>query len=529
MSFTSPYPDVEIPAVNLYEFLFGGLTDDDLGRTALLDGATGATTSYRELREQIDAVAGALAARGFGVGEVAAVHVPNTPAFAAVLHGVLRAGGTATPVHVLYTADEISKQLRDSKARFLFTISLFLPQAAAAAATVGIPSEHIIVLDGAPGHESLADLLAESRPAPHVTFDPAGHLAVLPYSSGTTGNPKGVMLTHRNLVANICQVEPLTHIGAADRVMAVLPFFHIYGLTLLLNTTLRRRATLVTMLRYELTEFLRITAEQRCTYLPIAPPIAVTLAKDPRVDDYDLSSVRVIMSGAAALDAELANTVAERLKCRVHQGYGMTEMSPASHGIPEGRLDLPLGSIGITLPNIECKLVDTATGIEITYPTEGLSAPGELCCKGPNIMPGYFGNDAATAETFDEQGFLRTGDIAVVDANGVVYLVDRVKELIKHKGYQVPPAELEALLLTHPAIADAAVIGVKDADGEEIPKAFVVRQAGAELDEGDVIGFVAERVAPYKKVRRVEFVDTIPKSMTGKILRKDLRQLESTR
>jgi len=237
--------------------------------------------------------------------------------------------------------------------------------------------------------------------------------------------------------------------------------------------------------------------------------------------------VHVVLSGAAALDSELGAVVAKRLDCRVHQGYGMTEMSPASHGIPEDRTDIPLGSIGVTLPNIICKLVDPATGADVALPVAGLSEPGELCCLGPNIMVGYFGNEAATADTFDEEGFLRTGDVAVVDADGVVYLVDRVKELIKHKGYQVPPAELEAVLLTHPGIADAAVIGVRDADGEEIPKAFVVRQAGALVTAEEVKAFVAERVAVFKKVRRVEFTDTIPKSVTGKILRKDLRQRES--
>ncbi|MEU5761170.1 AMP-binding protein [Nocardia sp. NPDC047648] len=529
MSFTSPYPDVDIPVVSLYEFLFDGLSEAELARPALLDGMTGAETTYRVLRDQIDAVAGALAERGLRIGDVVAVHVPNVPAFAAVLHGVLRAGGTATTVHALYTSEEIAKQLVDAGARFLFTISLFLPQAAAAATVAGIAPERIVVLDGAPGHASLADLLATKAAPPAVSFDPATHLAVLPYSSGTTGNPKGVMLTHRNLVANICQVEPLTRLGAADRVSAVLPFFHIYGLTLILNTALRRRATLVTMPRFELTEFLRITATHRCSYLLIAPPIAVALAKDPRVADYDLSSVRVVMSAAAALDADLGHALAERLDCRVHQGYGMTEMSPASHGIPEDRLDLPLGSIGVTLPNIECKLVDPLTGAEIAIPATGISAPGELCCKGPNVMRGYFGNDSASADAFDAEGFLRTGDIAVVDADGVVYLVDRAKELIKYKGYQVAPAELEAVLLTHPDIADAGVIGVKDTDGEEIPKAFVVPRAGTGLAATQVIDFVAERVAAHKKIRRVAFVDAIPKSITGKILRKDLRSLETTR
>ncbi|MFX0574582.1 AMP-binding protein [Nocardia nepalensis] len=529
MSFTSPYPDVEIPNVSVYEYLFGGLASDDLDRPALIEGSTGAVVSFGELIGQIDTVAGALAARGLRVGDVAAVHVPNMPAFAAVLHGILRAGGTATTMHPLATAEELSRQLADSRARFMFTVSLLLPSALAAARSAGIAAERVIVLDGAQGHESLADLLSESLPAPTLVFDPAKHLAVLPYSSGTTGNPKGVMLTHRNLVANLCQIEPQTSLGRDDRMLAVLPFFHIYGLTLLLNGALRRRATLVTMIRFDLAEFLRIAATHRCTHLPIAPPIAVALAKSPLVDEYDLSSVRLVLSGAAALDEQLGRAVADRLGSRVRQGYGMTEMSPASHGIPEDRDDIPLGSVGLTLPNMRCKLVDTPTGVEIPFPIEGLSASGELCCKGPNIMVGYLGNEAATAEVFDDQGFLRTGDIAVVDSNGVVYIVDRVKELIKHKGYQVPPAELEALLLTHPLIADAAVIGVTDADGQEIPKAYVVRQPGADLGGADVMAFVAGRVAPHKKIRRVEFLDAIPKSITGKILRKDLRARDTDR
>ncbi len=529
MSFTSPYPDVEIPNVSVYKYLFGGLAADDLDRPALIDGSSGAMMSFGELIGQIDAVAGALSARGLRVGDAVAVHVPNVPAFASVLHGILRAGGTATTVDVLHTAAEIRRQLADTRARFLFTISPSLPQALAAARSVGIAAERVIVLDGAYGHQSLADLLAEDMPAPQVLFDPARHLAVLPYTPGTTGNSKGVMLTHRNLVANLCQLEPQTSLGRGDRMLAVLPFFHIYGLTMQLNASLRRRATVVTMIRFDLAEFLRIAATQRCTYLPIAPPIAEALAKSPLVEDYDLSSVRLVLSGAAALGEQLGQTLADRLRCQVRQGYGMTEMSPASHGIPENRDDIPLGSVGLTFPNVQCKLIDPTIGDEIPLPTRGLSAPGELCCKGPNIMVGYLGNEAATAEVFDEQGFLRTGDLAVVNANGVVYIVDRIKELIKYKGYQVPPADLEALLLTHPQIADAAVIGVSDPDRNEIPKAFIARQQGADLDEEDVMAFVAARVEPHKQIRRVEFLGAIPKSMTGKILRKELRAREAAR
>jgi acyl-CoA synthetase (AMP-forming)/AMP-acid ligase II len=241
------------------------------------------------------------------------------------------------------------------------------------------------------------------------------------------------------------------------------------------------------------------------------------------VDDYDLSCIDTIMSGAAPLDAELGHAVAKRLGCDVIQGYGMTEMSPVSHTIPPGRTDIDLNSVGPAIPNMECKLVDPETGEEL-----GVGERGELLCRGPNVMVGYLNDPEATAATLDDEDWLHTGDVATVDAEGNFTIVDRVKELIKYKGYQVPPAELEALLLTHDKIADAAVIGVKDAEGEEVPKAFIVRQAaGADLTEDDVMGFVAERIAPHKKVRVVEFIDAIPKSASGKILRKDLRAKEA--
>ena len=297
-----------------------------------------------------------------------------------------------------------------------------------------------------------------------------------------------------------------------DKILAVLPFFHIYGMSVMMNAGLWRGATIVTMPRFDLAEFLRVVAQEKVTYVYIAPPIAVALAKHPAVDDADLSSVKVVFSGAAPLDAELGQKVAKRLGCTVRQGYGMSEMSPVSHAIPIDRDDIPLGTVGLTFPNMECKIVDPATGEEVEYPSDATSAPGELWCKGPNIMLGYLANDEATAATLDADGYLHTGDVATVSPEGYVSIVDRVKELIKYKGYQVPPAELEALLLTHDKIADAACIGVNDAEGEEVPKAFVVLQAGQEMTEQEVMDFVAANVAPYKKVRVVQFLDVIPKS-----------------
>lgn len=528
MSLRSPFPDVEIPDVPLFDFLFGDIDPADLDRTALCDGVTGASVSYAQLTEMIERIAAGLAARGFAPGTVIGLHAPNSPAFAAVFHGILRAGCVATTINVLYTAEDIAKQLADSRAQFVITVGAVAERAVAAARAVELPPEHVVVLDVPdpvnPQRNGLDSLLGNPSDAPRLDIDPATQLAVLPYSSGTTGRPKGVMLTHRNLVANVCQIESMLGVGRDDTVLALLPFFHIYGMTVLLNAALRQRATLVTLPRFDLGVFLETVSAHRCTYLFIAPPMAVALAKHPAIDDFDLSAVRTVLSGAAPLDAELGAAVARRLDCRVRQGYGMSEMSPVSHAIPLDRDDISLDSVGLTVPNMVCKLVDPATGEQIPVPDTGVSAPGELWCKGPNIMLGYLGNPVATQETLDLDGYLHTGDIATIDSGGVVTIVDRLKELIKYKGYQVPPAELEAVLLTHPQIADAAVVGVNDAEGQEIPKAFVVAQTGVELAAAEVIEFVAERVAPHKRVRAVEFIDTIPKSATGKILRRELRR-----
>jgi acyl-CoA synthetase (AMP-forming)/AMP-acid ligase II len=282
------------------------------------------------------------------------------------------------------------------------------------------------------------------------------------------------------------------------------------------------------MPRFDLAQFLALVEQHRCTYLFIAPPIAVALAKHPLVEGHDLSSVHTIFSGAAPLDAALGHAVEARIGCRMKQGYGMTELSPVSHAIPPSA-DLPLDSVGYTLPNTECKLLDPATGEEVPVPDDGESAPGELLVRGPQVMVGYLNNPQATSDTLEPDGFLHTGDIATVTSDGVVRIVERLKELIKYHGYQVAPAELEALLLTSPDVADVAVIGVRDEDGEEVPKAYVVVQPGRSLDEQGVRDYVAARVAPHKKVRKVEFVEAIPKSSSGKILRKDLRAREACR
>jgi acyl-CoA synthetase (AMP-forming)/AMP-acid ligase II len=388
-----------------------------------------------------------------------------------------------------------------------------LEQARPAAERAGV--EEVLVI----GEDSFAQLLAADRLEDPPPVDPAQDVAALPYSSGTTGHPKGVMLTHRNLVANLQQIDGAIPTTEEDVLIGVLPFFHIYGMTVILNNGVRSGAKVVTMPRFDLEGFLRTIQEHRVTRAYVVPPIALALAKHPLVERFDLSSLQLVFSGAAPLGEELERTCAQRLGCRVSQGYGMTESSPVSHSVPHPGGPVKPGSIGPVLPNMECRIVDVDTG-EDAAPGER----GELWMRGPNVMKGYLGNEQATRDTVDADGWLHTGDVAVVDDDGDFAIVDRVKELIKFKGFQVPPAELEALLITHPQVADVAVIGVEDEEAGEIPKAFVV--LGGEVTGDELMAFVAEHVSSYKRVRAVEVVDEIPKSASGKILRRVLKDRE---
>ena len=530
MIFRSPYPDVTVPEVGLPEFLFGELTAEDAERVAIVDATTGESYRYGGLVEGVGRVAGALGARGIGRGDVAALFAPNCAAYPLAFHGILSAGAAASPVNALYTPADLAHQLRDAGARILFSWPGGLERARAAVAEPGVQVAEIVVIgDPVPGQgpvpeTRLADLLASHAPAPRVAVD-GEDLAALPYSSGTTGLPKGVQLTHRNLVANVLQMHPVIRIRPGSRLLTAVPLFHIYGLTGIMNAALLYRSCVVTMPRFDLAGFLAAIAEHRADHVFIAPPVALALANHPLVDAYDMSSVEIVMSAAAHLDTALARRVEDRLGATVVQAYGLTESSPGTHGIPVDRPDLDRGSIGLPMPNVEARVVDPGTGEDAA-----VGERGKLWCRGPNIMRGYLNNPGATVAAVDEEGWLHTGDLVTVDADGAFHVVDRLKELIKYKGYQVAPAELEAVLLTHDGVDDAAVVGVRDRDGEEIPKAFVVRAAiSPDLDADAVMAFVAAQVAPYKKVRAVEFVDTIPKSAAGKILRKELRAREAAR
>jgi acyl-CoA synthetase (AMP-forming)/AMP-acid ligase II len=517
MVISSPYPDMSVPEQSLAAFVLAGASERG-DKPALVDGITGRTLSYRELGTQVLRVDHGLRRRGVRRGDVLAMCCPNSPDFAVAYYAALSAGAVVTTINPMATPADVARQLEDSHARWLVTTPELLEKSSLAVAVAGI--EEVFVFGAAEGATPFVALVDEEPPATRVDVRP-DDVAVLPYSSGTTGLPKGVVLTHRGLVANLCGTRPVHEVTADDVIVAVLPLFHIYGMQVTMNLGLAAGATVVTMPRFDLESFLRIVEDRRVTRAELVPPIVLALAKDPRVDEYDLSSLRIVTSAAAPLGEELAHRSAERLGCRVKQAYGMTELGGGTHFAPDAGEDRP-GSIGRPLPGVECRVVDCVTGADV-----GPGQRGELLVRAPGAMRGYLGNDAATARTVDPEGWLRTGDIVSADADGWFFIVDRVKELIKYNGYQVAPAELEALLVTHPAVADAAVVGSPDEEAGEVPKAFVVLRAPASADE--LMRFVADRVAPYRKVRRLEVVEEIPKSPSGKILRRVLLERERER
>ncbi|MEU9986159.1 4-coumarate--CoA ligase family protein [Streptomyces sp. NPDC048045] len=519
--FRSAYADVPPVELPIHEAVLGRAAEFG-DRPALVDGTDGTTLTYEQVDRFHRRVAAALADAGVHKGDVLALHSPNTIAFPTAFYAATRAGACVTTVHPLATPEEFAKQLADSAARWIITASPLLQSARRAAEIAGGVRE-IFVCDSAPGHRSLIDMLASAAPEPQIGFDPAEDIAALPYSSGTTGVPKGVMLTHRQIATNLAQLEPPVPTGPGDRILAVLPFFHIYGLTALMNAPLRKGATVVVLPRFDLETFLAAIENHRITGLYVAPPIVLALAKHPAVARYDLSSLEYVISAAAPLDAALAAACSERLGLPpIGQAYGMTELSPGTHVVPLDALhEAPAGTVGRLVAGTEMRIVS----LDDPGKDLGTGEDGEILIRGPQVMKGYLGRPDATAAMIDPEGWLHTGDVGHVDADGWLFVVDRVKELIKYKGFQVAPAELEALLLTHPDITDAAVIGAFNEDGNEVPHAFVVRRpTAAGPSENEIMLYVAERVAPYKRIRRITFIDTVPRATSGKILRRQLRE-----
>ncbi len=514
--FKSPHRDAEIPNLALTPFIMARMRG--LGeKPALIDGASGRCLTYAGLQEAIPRIAAGLHKRGLRKGDVFAIYLPNLPEYPLIFHAVSYLGGVVTTVHPRSSAPELGSQLRDTRAKQVITVPELMGTVLEAAG--GTEVDQLFVIGEAQGATSYHDLLAGGDEPPQVEIDPSTDLVAIPYSSGTTGPPKGVMLSHRNMVANICQTEGLENISPQDVMDGVLPFCHIYGMTVIMNCSLAFGVTLVTLPRYRFGDYLRALQDYGVTRSYVVPSIIRSLAEDPQVGQYDLSSLRYLLSGAAPLPRGARQKCSERLGCVVKQGYGLTETSSTTNVDYDDPARVRPESVGPLVRSTECRIIDLSSG-------GALSAGqlGEVLVRGPQVMRGYLNNPQASQQAVGAEGWLHTGDVGYVDEDGYLYVVDRLKEMIKYKGYQVAPAELEEVLMSHPQVRDAAVIPVPDEVAGEIPKAYIVREGPIESEA--LQRYVAEQVAPFKRIREVVFVDEIPKSGTGKPLRRLLAERE---
>jgi acyl-CoA synthetase (AMP-forming)/AMP-acid ligase II/enoyl-CoA hydratase/carnithine racemase len=514
MIFHSPHPLVEIPETSLTDFVLrhvSRLSD----KPAFVDGASGRTISYGQAAEQIGKVAGALADRGFSTGDVLAIYAPNLIEYPILIHAAVTAGGAVTTVNPVSSVEDLNKQLMATSASMLVTTTAMLPRARAAAENTAV--KELILLDEAPHELTYKHLLELNKPPRSAEINPKNDVAVLPFSSGTTGLPKGVMLTHHNMVANAAQFASLSITTEQDVVLSIPPLFHIYGITVVVNVIMANGSTVVTMPQFDLETMLTLLQKYRITQAFLVPPVVQLLAKHPLVEKFDLTSLKSIVCGGAPLSADLSDACSQRLNCNVLQVYGMTEAGPVTHIGHRDSAKNSAGTIGPVIPNTSYRIVSVSTGEQL-----GPEQEGEIWVKGPQIMKGYLNNTVETEKILTADGWLKTGDVGKADKDGHLVVLDRIKELIKVKGFQVAPAELEGILLKHPAVAEAAVVPSPDQECGEVPVAYIVKKGSVTADQ--LMEFVAEQVTSYKRIRLVEFVDSIPKTSSGKILRRELIQ-----
>lgn len=542
MVIKSPHPAVDMPNVDIWTFLFEPKekrSPDD--KELFIDGTNGRSYNFTQVKKAaIEFGKGLRSQWGFKKGDVLGIFSPNSIDYPIVAWGALWAGGICSTANPTYTAQELAFQLKDSNCKGVVTQLPMLPVALEAAKAVGIPENRVILMDtgrdttGTIKH--FAEICASSgilNIYSRTKVDPTKDVAFLVYSSGTTGLPKGVQLTHRNIVANVSQftwVEKRSGLhysggpdGKGDKQIAVLPFFHVYGLTCILHATVWDTFQAIVLPKFDLESFCRIVQDYGATFAYIPPPIVLGLAKHPVVDKYDMTSLKWLNSGAAPLTKELINGVWERLTIPVKQGYGLSETAPVSHMQTVLEWAKFKGSVGQLVPNMEAKVVDME-GKELPVGQEG-----EIWMRGPNVFLGYWNRPELAKDTFSEDGFFKTGDIGYVDKRGNFYVTDRLKELIKYKGFQVAPAELEGILFGHEEIADACVIPAFDQErSEEVPRAYIVMKPGLPRTEEkakEIMTWIEGKVAPHKRLRGgVRFIDEVPKNVSGKILRRVLKE-----
>jgi long-chain acyl-CoA synthetase len=483
--------------------------------------------TYREVVSMVNGLANGLRNLGVGPGERICLFTPNRPEYTITINAAATIGAVVTPMNPSYKEREIAYQLADSEAKVILVYRDLVPVLRNVLQQTPLPQlEHIIITgtgtavpDEMPGARSFAQLLRESSPRrPDPVQINVDDLFALPYSSGTTGLPKGVMLSHRNLVTNHLQFVTAAGISSSDVTLIFLPMYHIYGV-LLTGCFLAVGATQVLLERFDPTLVLDLCEQHGVTWFFAVPPVILALANTP--DLSKLKAVRYLMNAAAPLPLDPARKLHERTGITIVQGYGLTESSPVTHLSPTDSSLMWLESVGLPVSNTEQKIMDIETGTRELPPGED----GEVVVRGPQAMQGYWKSPEETARVL-RGGWLYTGDIGHLDADGWLFVVDRKKEMIKYKAFSIAPAELEALLLEHPAVLDAAVIGVPDDEAGEVPKGFVVLSPGQQVTVEELIVFVNGRLAGYKKLHYLEFIDAIPKVPSGKILRRELKERE---
>jgi acyl-CoA synthetase (AMP-forming)/AMP-acid ligase II len=510
-----PAPPIE-PSVAVAALRHAAADPDAM---AVIDGATGETLTRGALAVRSAAVAAGLRARGIGPGDLVAVAMPNLAWWPVIALGVWRAGAAIEALSPLWTAEESARVLSTALPRAAIVFGPLAPVVNGALDEAGAHAD-LFTIGGEVEHATpVGALLADpGDPYAEPDIDP-GALAALPFSSGTGGLPKGIRLTHGNLAAAAAQANACLSAGGAvdeDAVfLAGAPFFHSLGLSLMLSGPLLAGATIVTVPRPELGAMLELAAAHRVTHMSAPPPVFEALADDPRVDDHDLSGLRVVVTGGAHLGPDAEARISRRLGCLARQGYGMTEAT-CTISAPLQQPSTP-GTVGWLAPGTEVRLVDPETGHDVAA-----GEAGELLVRGPQVMQGYHRLPEETAAILDPDGWLRTGDLVAIRDDGQLEIRDRLKELIKVKGASVAPAEIELVLREHPMVRDACVVGVPDAERGEAPIAFVALNQPAE--PVDLLAFVADRMATYKHPREVVVVDELPRLPTGKLVRRVLRE-----
>ncbi|XP_071711994.1 4-coumarate:CoA ligase 1-like [Rutidosis leptorrhynchoides] len=524
--FRSKLPDIYIPKhLPLHSYCFENISEFS-DRPCLIDGATGHVYTYADVELTSRKVASSFHHKlNINKGDVIMILLPNSPEFVYSFIGASYLGAISTMANPFFTAAEIIKQATASTAKIIITQSAYVSKIKDFASDNSI---QIICIDSAPdGCVSFSGLISgDETKLPEVKIS-SDDVVALPYSSGTTGLAKGVMLTHKGLVTSVAQQvdgeNPNFWIHSDDVLICVLPLFHIYSLNSILLCGLRAGAAILIMQKFEIVSFLELIEKYKVTIGPVVPPIVLTIANNEElVDKYDMSSIRTVMSGAAPLGKELEDTVRSKFpNAKLGQGYGMTEAGPVLAmclAFAKEPFEIKSGACGTVVRNAEMKIVDPDTGASLPK-----NQRGEICIRGDQIMKGYLNDPESTKNTIDSEGWLHTGDIGIIDDDDELFIVDRLKELIKYKGFQVAPAELESLLLTHPEISDAAVVSMVNDVAGEVPVAYVVKTNDSSVTEDEIKQFVSKQVVFYKRISRVFFIDAIPKSPSGKILRKDLR------